>query len=151
MSDQMKELEAKLARCVGAINAMRLNIDLVRNYAPGHGTGLNAFEVAKKALDDEIARCNESEFQKAKREFTDGYEAENLNGVQCRYLYALERCRPWAIRSKQDGTFFSHNPCGTSWVPMLFPTQKCAVEYFNHGYSLQASVWEIAQWEGPEQ
>lgn len=64
------------------------------------------------------------------------------NSTTKAYIDALEKCRPWVIKSKHTGSFAIHSE--TRKV-VLFATKEDACDYNKRTGSIG---WEIVQWEG---
>lgn len=117
--------------------------NLVNKYAPGFKAGLHGRYKAKEKIEELIKAEEESDtlFQKAKKE----YESHGVNGYPVDYIERLEKCRPWVLYCPQDNIVFSHAPA-KHIIPVLFPSRDEAERCKN---MITASLWEIKQWEGP--
>lgn len=122
--------------------------NLVASYALGEGTGLHAFTKAKEAIDSRIAVLEReldkipvlSALENAKRT----YEYCGATNASTKdYIAALEKCRPWVIRSKSTGKLATRMFSGDI---ALFSTKEMADR--DRAESGRTSEWESVQWEG---
>lgn len=87
-----------------------------------------------------------TEFQRRELSYYDRCTSEFVDDISCRYVCALEDCRPWGISHVSSGYFHVHTfPFGMSCVA-LFPQKRDAEGY--HRSVSMGDQWEVRQWEG---
>lgn len=145
-----REIEAEISRLNRALESViegGTGITLLLEFAKGEGTGYRAYAKAKETIEALIVKAKaqlatlpeESAFEKAKRGY---YEDGDWNMETKAYIVALEKCRPWVVKSKAEGKLLR-----SLWHPhglLMFPTREEAVPYCD------ASTYEVVQWEGDQ-
>ena len=148
------ELEAKLSRLRSELTLVigggRGSTQLLIEYAPGLGTGYEAFAKAKEVIEGLIAQAEKglaalpkpSKFELAKQEFDDNGD---WNNETKNYIKALEACRPWVIKKKSTGSLWV---CGSIYA--VFLSEGYAKAYYDKIETFESGEYEIVQWEGSE-
>jgi len=149
---KLEELERDLDAIVDGVALDITTVDkvlgLLRKYAGGYGTGFNAYKKAKEEIERLIKeeKSRKPNLDDLKRRFRDaGYHED---GEAWDYVKALEKCLPWTIRNKNDGRFWTRGL--QTPVVFLAPTKVDAESYYA-AVTSPTNVWEVVQWEGPNE
>lgn len=127
--------------------------DIVRIYSdsPGetfsgiHGTVRNIDKRISDAEKEIAALPNMPSLESARQ----AYEYVGAtNSTTKAYIAALEKCRPWVIRSKCGDSLWKYCGSDDTWHAAMFPSKAEAVAYA--GSAVAGSNWEVVQWEGNE-
>ena len=148
------EIEKKIDRLEFQLqvvmNGREGSLDALIEHAAGEGLGYRAYALAKENIEAKIAEARkelEALPKMSSLEYAE-YEYKKTgiaNAPTKAYIAALEKCRPWVIRSKSTGALMRRVLSGDIF---MYSTKEMAD--MDRVELDRPSEWEVDQWEGEQ-